>query len=291
MKIKPKHKLILAGVVFFMLINIFEALQQQYYINRYNLAPTETISYLALLRNHLLRWTVWSLIAIPLIIFVRKHRITDESFSISILLKYAILTGILLTATLVLISIVQLLVSNDSWSSFPEYLLFFTFQKAAWFFTAYIGLIMLLHVFANLSDLNKKTYELATLRKRYNSLYLELNSRREEEGTNLINVKIGNKVKLLPLSEIEWIQSDDYCVKIHTSDGRHYHLRQTMNELEHKLSAKGFLRVHRTSIVNIRKVEYFRFHKQPQVRLKRGHTLKIAAGRIPKIRAYIDAHV
>jgi len=55
---------------------------------------------------------------------------------------------------------------------------------------------------------------------------------------------------VLNVSEIIWIEAEDYYVMIHSTRGRHM-LRATLASLEERLDPRAFLRVHRTAIVNL----------------------------------------
>lgn len=61
--------------------------------------------------------------------------------------------------------------------------------------------------------------------------------------------------------DIDWIQADDYYAKLHVG-GRGYLIRETMQSLEARLDPKRFVRVHRSAIVNLDRVQtlqpYFR---------------------------------
>jgi two-component system LytT family response regulator len=63
------------------------------------------------------------------------------------------------------------------------------------------------------------------------------------------------------VDEIDWIQADDYYAKLHVS-GRTYLIRETMQTLESRLDPRRFVRVHRSAIINIDRVQtlqpYFR---------------------------------
>ena len=61
-------------------------------------------------------------------------------------------------------------------------------------------------------------------------------------------VRVGGKVTLLRVDDVDWIEADDYCAKLHTA-GRSYLIRETMQRLEAKLDPTRFVRVHRSSIV------------------------------------------
>jgi len=67
-------------------------------------------------------------------------------------------------------------------------------------------------------------------------------------------VKSAGRIFFLSVAEIDWIEAADNYVRLHT--GRESHLlRETMNSLEKKLDPDQFLRVHRSRIVNARKIK------------------------------------
>jgi len=55
---------------------------------------------------------------------------------------------------------------------------------------------------------------------------------------------------VLNVSEIIWIEAEDYYVMVHSTRGRHM-LRATLASLDERLDPRAFLRVHRTAIVNL----------------------------------------
>jgi two-component system LytT family response regulator len=62
---------------------------------------------------------------------------------------------------------------------------------------------------------------------------------------------------LLDVSEIDWIEADDYYAAIHTNKRRHL-IREPLSSLETRLDAAQFLRTHRSAIVNIERVREVR---------------------------------
>ena len=78
-----------------------------------------------------------------------------------------------------------------------------------------------------------------------------------EDRSSVLNIKIGNKQKIIPFESIYWIEADDYCSKVHTKNDSAYTMRISLKALEEKLS-NNFLRVHRKAIVNMNSVEEFK---------------------------------
>jgi two-component system LytT family response regulator len=66
---------------------------------------------------------------------------------------------------------------------------------------------------------------------------------------NRIVVKDGNKIKIIPVTQIHYLEAADDYVKIVTADGV-FLKKRTMNFFEHSLSSYHFARIHRSYIVN-----------------------------------------
>ncbi len=67
---------------------------------------------------------------------------------------------------------------------------------------------------------------------------------------NRIVVKTDGKIKIIPTSELQYIEANGDNVKIVSSDGS-YSKNKTMSYFEEQLSASDFIRIHRSYIVNV----------------------------------------
>jgi two-component system, LytTR family, response regulator len=75
--------------------------------------------------------------------------------------------------------------------------------------------------------------------------------------TTRIVFKSRGRILFLPVSEIRWIAAEENYVRICTETDTHL-LRETMAHLEERLDPQTFLRVHRSSIVNLQYVKEVR---------------------------------
>ncbi len=66
---------------------------------------------------------------------------------------------------------------------------------------------------------------------------------------NRVVVKDGNKIKIIPVNQIQYLEAADDYVKIVTSD-RAFLKKRTMNFFEQSLASHNFVRIHRSYIVN-----------------------------------------
>jgi two-component system, LytTR family, response regulator len=69
--------------------------------------------------------------------------------------------------------------------------------------------------------------------------------------------KSRGRIVFLPVSDIRWISAEENYVRIRTNSETHL-LRETMVRLQEKLDPETFLRIHRSSIVNLQHVKEVR---------------------------------
>lgn len=96
----------------------------------------------------------------------------------------------------------------------------------------------------------------------------------EKRYLERIAVKSNGRVLLLAVDEIDCIEAADNYVKLNA--GREAHLlHATMNSLESRLDPQRFLRIHRSTIVNITRIRelYPMFHGEYRVILRNGTEL------------------
>lgn len=67
-------------------------------------------------------------------------------------------------------------------------------------------------------------------------------------------IKAGGRVIFLRVGEIDWIEAADYYVILHVGTKTHL-LRETIASLETRLDHEQFLRIHRSTIVNLSRVQ------------------------------------
>lgn len=96
--------------------------------------------------------------------------------------------------------------------------------------------------------------------------------------TNRIIFKSRGRILFLPVSDIRWIGAEGNYVRLCVTNEMHL-LRETMAHLEERLDPRGFLRVHRSFIVNLKYVKEVRKETSGDsvVVMDTGH--KIALGR------------
>lgn len=66
-------------------------------------------------------------------------------------------------------------------------------------------------------------------------------------------VKVRDRMIFVPASDIDWIESEGKYVRLHCGASKHL-VREAISEVESRLDAREFARIHRRIIVNLRKV-------------------------------------
>lgn len=94
---------------------------------------------------------------------------------------------------------------------------------------------------------------------------------------NRILIKNSEKNIFIDVGKINWIESSGNYVKLHMPDCTHL-IRGTLKTLEQKLDPLRFIRIHRSSMVNVNKVKVIEpwFSGDFKVILENGKTLKMS---------------
>jgi len=90
-------------------------------------------------------------------------------------------------------------------------------------------------------------------------------------------IRNGSRIATLAIDDIDWIEAQDYYAEIHAG-GRTYLVRQPLQKLAASLDPARFVRIHRKTIVNVRRVKELEpmFHGEYVVYLHDGTRLKLS---------------
>jgi two-component system LytT family response regulator len=95
-----------------------------------------------------------------------------------------------------------------------------------------------------------------------------------------IGVRNGSKITLVELDAIDWVEASGDYARIHAGKQRHL-VSQRMHALERLLESREFVRVHRSLIVNVKRIR--ELHREPDgggsIVLGDGVRLRVARGR------------
>ena len=121
------------------------------------------------------------------------------------------------------------------------------------------------------------------LQQKLTALLDDLKTSPQQPGR--LAVKSGGRIIFLAMADIDWIEAADNYVKLHIGTESHF-LRDTMNALEDRLPANRFVRISRSTIVNIERIKELHpmFHGEYTVVLRNGARLTLSRGYRDKLR-------
>lgn len=73
------------------------------------------------------------------------------------------------------------------------------------------------------------------------------------ESSELLLIKSRGRILFLKMSELKWVEAERDYVRLHLEKDSHF-VRDTMNKFQKRLDKDGFIRIHRSTIVNVNKI-------------------------------------
>lgn len=107
------------------------------------------------------------------------------------------------------------------------------------------------------------------------------------EHADRLAIKDGSTITFVPIKDIDWVDAagDYMCVHV---DGKTHIMRTTMKALEAKLNPSVFQRIHRSTIVNLQRVEKVSSHINGEfhLTLSCGSSLKMSRSYKEKVKRF-----
>jgi two-component system LytT family response regulator len=93
----------------------------------------------------------------------------------------------------------------------------------------------------------------------------------------VLPIRLGRETVRLPVAAIEWVDAAGDYMCVH-AEGRTHVVRATMKEFEERLDPAEFQRIHRSTIVNLRRIRKLKPHTNGEyfLTLDGGHELKLS---------------
>lgn len=114
----------------------------------------------------------------------------------------------------------------------------------------------------------------------------ELNAK---EPISRVAIKSGGRIYFLKIEEIDWVEASGDYLSLHAGSQTHL-IRETMGNFHAKLDSRKFLRIHRSTIVNIERIKEIRplFKGEYVVALSSGIRLTSSRGYRCELQALLD---
>jgi len=101
-----------------------------------------------------------------------------------------------------------------------------------------------------------------------------------------VAIPVREGIRLVPVESVDWIEAADDYVYVHTAGGAHL-LRQRLGFFEERLDSRRFVRIHRSTIVNLARVQGFvqDAYGAHLAVLATGHRLRVSRTRLRQLEA------
>lgn len=101
-----------------------------------------------------------------------------------------------------------------------------------------------------------------------------------DQRTMKLTLTHGDRTYAIAPAEVAWCQADDNYTALHLADDRRFVSARTLKDYDEMLSPHGFLRVHKSSLVNRKHVEGV---AEGHVRLRNGTRVEISRRRLEEV--------
>ena len=110
-----------------------------------------------------------------------------------------------------------------------------------------------------------------------------------KETMERVIVRSGGRIYFLKTEEIDWVEGSSNYLSLHIGGETHL-IRETMGNFHSRLDSRKFLRIHRSTIVNIDRIKDIRplFKGEYVITLKSGKRLKASRGYRHEIQSLLD---
>lgn len=118
------------------------------------------------------------------------------------------------------------------------------------------------------------------------------NNKEATNGSNRIVVRSGGRVVFVKPAELDWVEAAGDYVMLHVGK-KSWLLRESVTAMANKLEPSGFMRIHRSTIVNLERIAEMRALDNGEYRvfLRDGTALKLSRNYRHAVQRLIDGHL
>lgn len=267
---------------------VFEAFQQKFYAENFGNGILIEVSFWEFLMVGLKRWTIWVFLSVVLIWFAFRYPIKRNANLSLLIPSYGFIMVALLLADVAMAALLNMWeLEQSGFSTFSELYYYFFFHKAPIILVSLMLTVLLVNYYILRQRVEVQVKRMGRLEENNQQLTHQIKSQKSSlsDESMVIQVKVGHRTKVIALDTILWIQSDDYCVKIHTQHEESFTLRSSLKRLDEMLPSDQFLRIHRTAIVRLAAIDSFYQNGRSYVLLSNGEEVPVAQVQMRQLKA------
>lgn len=103
-----------------------------------------------------------------------------------------------------------------------------------------------------------------------------------------ICVKRNDGIQIIPITNVMYMEADAPYTNIFLSSGAKVFSSEPIGHFDQKLESYGFIRIHKSLLVNIRAIERYQKEGNGTLLLKGGQELKMARGKKQKLMEVLE---
>ena len=117
-------------------------------------------------------------------------------------------------------------------------------------------------------------------------------ARNDTTSSSRIIIRDRDRVLLIDVADIDWVGADGDYVRVHTA-GKSHLLRETRAAMEERLDPAAFVRIHRSTIVNVDRIRELRPYssREYSVILRDGTRLRLSRRYRDRLRSFLGSEL
>lgn len=105
-------------------------------------------------------------------------------------------------------------------------------------------------------------------------------------------VKLGDRLTVVPITEVAYIRADDKVVFLHTTAGKKYLIDDPLDELIKTMDPSAFFRLNRTYIASLDSIDKIHHHFNGRLKIELKHSddadIFVSRARVPDFKKWLD---
>jgi two-component system, LytTR family, response regulator LytT len=107
---------------------------------------------------------------------------------------------------------------------------------------------------------------------------------RDDDLSAMIPVEVAGRTRFIFRDQVAWAEAEGDYVRLHTTDGDAHLIRIPISHLEERWAAYGFIRIHRSYLVSIKRITEFSMTAGIHTVTVAGHSLPISRRHVREVR-------
>lgn len=140
----------------------------------------------------------------------------------------------------------------------------------------------------SIDELIKAVDYVSTIRKRENDLQNHVLIQKLPQNSGKISIPTLNGFEIIDIQNILYCQADDNYTYVYLKDGSNKLISKTLRFLEEKLENNGFLRAHKSYLINLNAIKSYHKGKGGYVEMANGKSIPVTGAKKAELLNYFN---